>query len=134
QIGVAPGATWVSANGCCPSDEALISSGEWMLAPTRVDGTDPDPSMRPHVINNSWGSMVPSNDPFMEDISEAWAAAGQFGVWANGNSGPDCESSGSPGSRIINYSVGNYEVDHSINFSSGRGAGQDGEIKPNISA
>ncbi|WP_238348503.1 cell wall-binding repeat-containing protein [Ornithinimicrobium pratense] len=134
QIGVAPGATWISANGCCPSDEALIASGEWMLAPTRIDGSDPDPSMRPHVINNSWGSTFPSNDPFMEDISEAWAAAGQFGVWANGNSGPQCETSGSPGSRIINYSVGNYDANHVINPSSGRGPGQDGSIKPNIAA
>ena len=134
KIGVAPGARWISANGCCPSDEALITSGQWMLAPTRVDGSDPDPSMRPHVINNSWGTTQPSNDPFMEDISEAWAAAGQFGVWANGNIGPDCETSGSPGSRIINYSVGNYDSTHTIADTSSRGVGQDGEIKPNISA
>ncbi len=134
QIGVAPGARWISANGCCPTDEALISSGEWMLAPTRTDGSDPDPAMRPHVINNSWGTTSPSDDPFMEDVSLAWAAAGQFGVWANGNIGPGCESSGSPGSRIINYSVGNYDAAHEINPTSSRGTGQDGETKPNISA
>ena len=34
QIGVAPGAKWIAADGCCPSDAALIASGEWMLAPT----------------------------------------------------------------------------------------------------
>ena len=134
QIGVAPGATWIAANGCCPSDEALITSGEWMLAPTKLDGSDPDPSMRPNIINNSWGSQMPSNDPFMEDVSEAWAAAGIFGVWANGNIGPDCETSGSPGSRIINYSVGAYDVGNAIADFSSRGVGQDGEIKPNISA
>ncbi|WP_151525741.1 cell wall-binding repeat-containing protein [Serinicoccus kebangsaanensis] len=134
QIGVAPGARWIAANGCCPSDQALISSGEWMLAPTRIDGSDPDPAMRPHVINNSWGTGLPSNDPFMEDVSLAWAAAGQFGVWANGNIGPGCETSGSPGSRIVNYSVGNYDAAHEINPDSSRGAGQDGETKPNISA
>jgi len=134
QIGVAPGATWIAANGCCPSDAALIASGEWMLAPTDLAGQNPDPGLRPHVINNSWGSIVPSNDPFMEDISEAWAAAGQFGVFANGNSGPACNTSGSPGSRIINYSVGNYNSGHTIATLSGRGAGQDGAIKPDISA
>ena len=42
----------------------------------------------------------------MEDIEQAWAASGIFGAWSNGNSGPACETSGSPGSRIINYSVG----------------------------
>ncbi|WP_256838456.1 cell wall-binding repeat-containing protein [Ornithinimicrobium faecis] len=134
QIGVAPGATWIAANGCCPSDEALITSGEWMLAPTKLDGSDPDTTMRPNIINNSWGSTLPSNDPFMEDVIEAWDAAGIFSMWANGNSGPACESSGSPGSRIIAYSVGNYDVDHDIADTSGKGAGQDGEIKPNISA
>lgn len=134
QIGVAPGATWIAANGCCPSDEALISSGEWMLAPTDLAGENPMPSLRPHIINNSWGTEMPSNDPFMEDISQAWDAAGIFGVWANGNIGPGCETSGAPGSRTINYSVGAYDVGNQIADFSSRGVGQDGEIKPNISA
>src|SRR5690606_23274644 len=59
QIGVAPGARWIAANGCCPTDEALITSGEWMLAPTDLNGENPLPSMRPHIINNSWGSGAP---------------------------------------------------------------------------
>ena len=134
QIGVAPGATWIAANGCCPTDQALIDSGEWMLAPTKLDGSDPDTTKRPHIINNSWGTTLPSNDPFMEDVIEAWDAAGIFSMWANGNSGPACNTSGSPGSRIITYSVGNYDINHNISSSSGKGAGQDGEIKPNISA
>ncbi len=134
QIGMAPGATWIAANGCCPSDEALIASGEWMLAPTKLDGSDPDPGARPNIINNSWGSTSPSNDPFMEDVALAWEAAGIFGVWANGNIGPACNTSGSPGSRIINYSVGNYDIEHAINGSSSRGVGQDGETKPNLAA
>ncbi len=134
QIGVAPGATWIAANGCCPTDQALIDSGQWMLAPTKLDGSEPDTSKRPHVINNSWGTTAPSNDPFMEDVIEAWDAAGIFSMWANGNSGPACNTSGAPGSRIITYSVGNYTSSHAIANSSGKGAGQDGEIKPNISA
>ncbi len=134
QIGVAPGATWIAANGCCPSDAALIASGEWMLAPTDLAGDSPDVSKRPNIINNSWGSQSPSNDPFMEDIEIAWAASGIFGSWSNGNSGPDCETSGSPGSRIVNYSVGAYDIDDEIAEFSARGAGQDGTIKPNISA
>ena len=78
QIGVAPGAKWIAANGCCPSDEALIASGEWMLAPTDLDGREPRRQKRPHIVNNSWGSQVPSNDPFMEDVQEAWAASGHL--------------------------------------------------------
>ncbi len=134
QIGVAPGAKWISANGCCPSDAALISSGEWMLAPTDLENENPDTTKRPNIVNNSWGTTVPSNDPFMEDIELAWAASGIFGTWSNGNSGPACETSGAPGSRIINYSVGAYDSSNNIAGFSARGAGQDGEIKPNISA
>ena len=134
QIGAAPGARWIAANGCCPSDAALVASGQWMLEPTDLNGQNPDASMRPHIVNNSWGTIVPSNDPFMEDVLQAWAASGIFGVWSNGNNGPGCATSGSPGSRILNYSVGAYDINNTIAGFSSRGAGQDGEIKPNISA
>ncbi|MEV6109965.1 S8 family serine peptidase [Streptomyces sp. NPDC051940] len=135
RIGVAPGARWITANGCdtC-SDADLAEAGQWMLAPTRTDGTDPDPSKRPNIINNSWGTTTPTNDPFMEDVSAAWTASGIFGVWSNGNSGPQCRTSGSPGSRTINYSVGAYDVSNRIASFSSRGSGQDGAVKPDISA
>ncbi|WP_238160755.1 S8 family serine peptidase [Kribbella pratensis] len=135
QIGVAPGVKWIAANGCCPSDAALISSGQWMLEPTDLQGQNPDASKRPNVINNSWGSTLPSNDPFMEDITLAWTASGIFGAFANGNSGEGgCNTSGSPGSLTSNYSAGAYDINNNIASFSGRGVGQDGTIKPNISA
>ena len=135
QIGVAPGATWIAANGCATcSDEDLIESGQWILAPTRADGSDADPAMRPNIVNNSWGNQIPSTFPFMEDITDAWAAAGIFGVWSNGNIGPTCDTSSTPGSRISNYSIGAYDVNDTIADFSSRGVGQDGEIKPNVSA
>jgi subtilisin family serine protease len=134
QIGVAPDVKWITANGCCPTDNALIASGQWMLEPRDLSGQNPDASKRPNIINNSWGSELPSNDPFMEDVTLAWEASGIFGTWSNGNEGDDCETSGSPGSRIVNYSVGAYDVNNNIAGFSSRGAGQDGEIKPNISA
>ncbi|QNE17719.1 S8 family serine peptidase [Kribbella qitaiheensis] len=134
QVGVAPGVKWIAANGCCPSDDALISSGQWMLEPTNLAGQNPDASKRPNVINNSWGSTLPSNDPFMEDVTNAWTASGIFGVFANGNSGSACNSSGSPGSEESTYSAGAYDINNNIASFSGRGAGQNGVIKPNISA
>ncbi|KRF38254.1 hypothetical protein ASG96_17515 [Terrabacter sp. Soil810] len=135
QIGVAPGAKWIEANGCSTcADADLIESGQWMLAPTRLDGTGADPSKRPNVINNSWGSRNPSTAPFMEDIQNAWAASGIWGQWSNGNSGPACTTSGSPGSRLINYSAGAFDVNGNVASFSARGPGQDGMTKPNISA
>ncbi|GGU27978.1 S8 family serine peptidase [Nocardioides albus] len=133
-IGVAPGATWIAVNGCCPSDTALIAAGEWILEPTDRNGENPNAAKRPNVVNNSWGSQAPSNDPFMEDISKAWEASGIFSSFANGNNGPGCATSGAPGSRTVNYSVGAYAVNHTIGSFSSRGPGQDGEIKPAIAA
>ena len=44
QIGVAPGARWIAAKGCetnnC-SDAALLASGQWILAPTDLSGSEP---------------------------------------------------------------------------------------------
>lgn len=134
QIGVAPGVKWIAANGCCPTDAALVASGEWMLEPTDSAGQNPDASKRPNIINNSWGTELPSNEPFMEDVTLAWAASGIFGAWSNGNNGPACQTSGSPGSRVSNYSTGAYDVNNNIAGFSSRGAGQNAEIKPNISA
>ncbi|MFI6262620.1 S8 family serine peptidase [Micromonospora sp. NPDC051006] len=134
QIGVAPKVKWIAANGCCPSDAALVTSGQWMLEPTDLNGQNPDASKRPNIINNSWGSQLPSNDPFMEDVTLAWADSGIFGVWSNGNSGPGCQSSGSPGSLVSNYSAGAYDINNNVAGFSGRGTGQNGGIKPNISA
>ena len=61
KIGVAPKAKWIAAKGCesnsC-SDSALLSSGQFMLAPTKLDGTKPKPAKRPDVVNNSWGERA----------------------------------------------------------------------------
>ncbi|OKI64032.1 peptidase S8 [Micromonospora sp. CB01531] len=134
QIGVAPEVKWIAANGCCPSDAALITSGQWMLQPRDLNGQNPDASKRPNIINNSWGTTAPSNEPFMEDVTNAWAASGIFGAWSNGNNGPGCQTSGSPGSLTSNYSAGAYDINNNIASFSSRGAGQNGTIKPNISA
>ncbi|MFI7680570.1 S8 family serine peptidase [Actinophytocola sp. NPDC049390] len=136
QVGVAPGARWIEANGCCPDDAAIVASGQWFLAPRDLtDAPDTaDPAKRPHVINNSWGSTSPTDAPFMPEVVQAWADAGIFGVFANGNNGPSCRTSGSPGSRTATYSVGAYDVNNKIATFSSRGTGQDGTIKPNISA
>ncbi|MFJ8580896.1 carboxypeptidase regulatory-like domain-containing protein [Micromonospora sp. NPDC093277] len=136
QIGVAPDAQWIEANGCdtC-SDADLLESGEWITAPTRTNGTDPDPAKRPHVVNNSWGySAAGIIDDWYQDITDAWAAAGIFGAWASGNAGPGCNTTSSPGANTSNYSVGAFDSSGTIASFSSRGAGEGGGIKPNISA
>jgi subtilisin family serine protease len=136
QIGVAPGAQWIAAKGCesssC-SESSLLASGQWMVAPTDVNGNNPDPSLAPHVVNNSWGGGP--NDTWYQHIVDAWVAAGIFPMFANGNAGPACGSASSPGDYPQSYGIGAYDINNNIAGFSGRGASQvDGGIKPNASA
>lgn len=138
QIGVAPGARWIAAKGCesrtC-SDSALLSSAQFMLAPTDLAGENPRPELRPHVVNNSWGDPNRSAvNPFYRQVVTAWTAAGIFGVFSNGNEGPGCDTTGSPADYLESWSVGAYDVNNTIAGFSSRGPGEDGQIRPNLSA
>ncbi|BCY08308.1 S8 family serine peptidase [Actinoplanes sp. L3-i22] len=139
HIGVAPDAQWIATNGCCDSTgvESLLRSGWWLLAPTDLQGNNPDPAKRPHVVNNSWGQTVEHNfDNFFQAVDEAWTAAGIFSVWSSGNTSPyaDCDSVSSPGSAEDAYSVGAYSSDGTLASFSRKGEGEGGKIKPEISA
>jgi subtilisin family serine protease len=135
DVGMAPGATWISAVGCigfgCPFD-ALMSSGQWMLAPTDSNGQNPDPSRAPHVVNNSWGGGP--GDPFYQDIVSAWVAAGIFPQFSAGNSGPGCNSAGSPGDYPESFAAGALDINGNIAGFSSRGASFFGVGKPDIAA
>ena len=136
QIGVAPRATWIAAKGCesnfC-SDFALLTSAQWITSPTDLNGQNPRPDLRPHVVNNSWGGG--GGDPWYQASVNAWISAGIFPQFANGNSGPSCSSSGSPGDYIQSYSAGAYDINNNIASFSSRGPSRfSSEIKPNIGA
>src|SRR6266511_1249482 len=135
QIGVAPAATWISAKGCesyfC-SREALLAAGQWILAPTDLAGRNPRPDLAPDVVNNSWGSGV--LDPWYSQIVDSWVAAGIFPAFSNGNAGPACGTTGSPGGYNASYSSGALDADNMVAPFSSRGAGMNGDIKPDIAA
>ncbi|HKJ18615.1 MAG TPA: S8 family serine peptidase, partial [Xanthomonadales bacterium] len=93
QIGVAPGAKWISCrnmNAGNGTPASYIECYEWFVAPTDLNGENPDPSKAPHVINNSW-SCPPSegcNDPnVMLDVVNNVVEAGIMVVVSAGNSG-----------------------------------------------
>jgi subtilisin family serine protease len=118
RTGMAPGAKWIACLGLPMkgSEFALPACGEFMLAPTRRDGSDPDPDRRPHVVNNSWGNSSlcdGSADDFYRDIVEAWVAAGIFPVFAAGNASncglpepPGLSTVTSPASLASAFAVG----------------------------
>ncbi|MGW4795651.1 S8 family serine peptidase [Nonomuraea sp. NPDC004297] len=134
-IGVAPGARWIAAKGCevntC-TDASLLKAGEWMVRPTDLSGRNPRPDLAPDIVNNSWGGD--GFDPFYKEVVDAWLAAGIFPAFANGNEGPACQTSGSPGQYVTAYSAGAFDSAGALYARSSKGAGEDGEIKPNIAA
>ncbi|WP_256839071.1 carboxypeptidase regulatory-like domain-containing protein [Ornithinimicrobium faecis] len=139
QVGVAPDAQWIATNGCCEDTgfQTLLESGWWILAPTDLSGENPDVSKRPHIVNNSWGtSQEQAYSDFFTPINDAWTAAGIFSVWSAGNTSPGaaCDTVSSPGSHPNAYSVGAFGSTGSLGAFSRKGEGEDGVIKPEISA
>lgn len=138
RIGVAPDAKWISAKGCegatC-SESALLAAAQWMLAPTDLAGNNPRPELRPDIINNSWGSDNGiAVEDWYQDSVQAWIAAGMFPVSSNGNSGPACNTEGSPGDYTTSYALGAFDSKGVIASFSSRGQGENGVIKPDIAA
>lgn len=109
EIGVAPGANWMhcigfgSANGSA-TEAGLIACGQFMLAPTTVENTSPNPGMAPVAVNNSWGECLRTYDSWYADVVDAWIAAGIVPVFSAGNnsncnyaSNPPLNTVGNPG-------------------------------------
>ena len=104
QIGLAPGAKWIACDGCEGSgctDAALLACAQWITAPYPIgDPSSPDPSKRPHVVNNSWGDCGTSYDNWYQASVDAWHAAGIFPIFSNGNAS-NCGYSSPPGLNTV---------------------------------
>ncbi len=103
SIGVAPGAQWIAARGCNTSDctdAALLSSAQWIAAPTNLAGQNPDSNKRPHVVNNSWGDCGRAYDGWYQGVVDAWHAAGIYPVFSNGNNS-NCGYPAPPGLNTV---------------------------------
>ncbi len=129
QIGVAPGAKWIACKGCATSSCAsshLIACAQWVVAPGGGQGP-------PDVVNNSWGGG--GGDSWYQTYVQNWRAAGIFPAFSNGNSGPNCSTSGSPGDYPASYSSGATDINDTIASFSSRGPSAfSNTLKPNVSA
>ncbi len=136
QIGVAPGARWIAVKACSSglvcSDSDLLAAADWMLAPTRLDGTGADPSKAPQVVLNMWGGAG-CNDWFQSPIT-ALRAAGILPVFATGGSGPGCSTMASPADYPDVLTAGTTDIDDIIAPFSARGPSCYAEVKPDLSA
>lgn len=144
QIGMAPDAKWI---GCRNMDQGVGTPAtyaecfQWFIAPTDLNGQNPDPAKAPHVINNSWG-CPPSEgctDPtVLQAVVENVRNAGIVVVVSAGNSGPSCSSVEDPPAIYdAAFSVGATSSSDTIASFSSRGPvtiDGSGRLKPDISA
>lgn len=147
QIGVAPEAKWIACRNMergWGTPSTYIECFEWFLAPTDLDGNNPDVSKSPHVINNSWGcpeseGCNPDNFNTMKMVVDNLKAAGIMVVVSAGNGGSNgCGSVSNPAAIFENsFSIGASDSNDTLaNFSSRGAVIADGSlrIKPNVSA
>ncbi|MGE5235854.1 MAG: S8 family serine peptidase [Acidobacteriota bacterium] len=144
QIGMAPGAKWI---GCRNMDDGTGSPTtysecfQWFIAPTDLNGQNPDPSKAPDVISNSWG-CPPSEgctDPLvLQTVVANTVAAGIVVVVSAGNSGSSCSSVVDPPAIYGDViSVGATDSSDNIASFSSRGPvtiDGSGRLKPDVSA
>lgn len=144
QVGVAPGAKWIGCRNMNVGDGTPASYTEcfqFMIAPTDSAGNNPDPTKRPHILNNSWGCPASegcTTRAELETIVNNTQAAGIFVQASAGNSGPNC-STVSEALAIYDssFAAGATDVNNALASFSSRGPStyySPNLLKPNISA
>lgn len=126
---------WPGAFGCCPSNEALLDAQQFIVAPTDLAGNNPNPSLRPDVVNQSWGG--PGGSQIFEQVIASLRASGIFPAFSAGNNGSSagdgCGRLGSPGDNPSAFNVGNTDINDNISSSSSRGPNPfTGATGPNV--
>lgn len=139
-IGVAPGAKIIAAKAIngrgYNTTAATLQALQWMLAPTRTDGTGADPTKGADVVNNSWGNANQADDTFIESFA-ALKAAGIDVVSAAGNDGPREGTVSPPGSYPGYLSVAATTNRDAVAGFSSRGPSRFAspeEMTPNVAA
>jgi serine protease AprX len=144
QVGVAPFAKWI---GCRNMDSGngrastYTECFQFFIAPTDLNGQNPNPAMRPHVMNNSWGCPLSGElcaRTVLQTITQNAQAAGIFVVASAGNDGSACSTvQDPPGIYDAAFSVGSFTSANALSNFSSRGpvtSDGSGRMKPDISA
>ncbi len=143
QVGVAPGAKWI---GCRNMDQGngmpstYTECFQFFIAPTDLNGMNPNPTLRPYVMNDSW--TCPASEgcaaTTLQTIVENTQAAGIFVEASAGNSGSGCSSvSDPPAIYAASFSTGAIDISNALASFSSRGpvtADGSNRLKPDISA
>lgn len=147
-VGVAPDTRWIGCRNMDRGDgrpSTYLECFDWFLAPTDLNGANPDPAQAPHVINNSWGcppseGCTAANWGLLETAVDNLTAAGVLVVVSAGNAGSSCGSVVDPPAIFANAftvaATGSAANNPPASFSSRGPVGVDGSnrLKPDIAA
>jgi subtilisin family serine protease len=144
QTGVAPGAQWI---GCRNMDSGFGSVAlytacfQFALAPTDVNGQNPDPARAADLTSNSWSCEPPETDCAVPSSlvtpTQALRSAGILVVAAAGNYGAGgCGTvQYAPGTLDQSFTVGAVDAGNNIAYFSSRGPSFfTGRLKPDLVA
>ena len=94
------------------SDPSLLASAQWMLAPTDLNGANPQPALPAH--HQQLVGQRRRRRTWYRATPQAWVAAGIFAVFSNGNAGPGCGTTGSPGDYAESFGVGGFQENGAV--------------------
>jgi serine protease AprX len=127
QIGMAPGARWIA---CRNMDSGVgrpstyIECLQFFIAPTDLNGNNPNSALHADVISNSYGCPPEEecSSHALQTAVENVRAAGIFMSVSAGNSGPSCETiSDPPALEASVFTIGAVDSGNSIVSFSSRG-------------
>lgn len=118
QVGVAPGAQWIACAGIGNGDTDTVECFQFFLAPWDLNQANPNPTLAPDAINNSW--YDPSGFDY-RTIIQNLNAAGIAVIKSAGNQGSGCSTISNPGYVPEIIATANFMQGDIISSSSSRG-------------
>lgn len=142
QVGVAPGAKWIGCRnmiGGAGTPATYTECLQWLIAPTDVNGQNPDPSKAPDISSHSWGCTTGEGCTAADSLKTAVenvVNAGIMVIAAAGNDGSSCSTINDPPGRLdVAFTIGSTTSTDTMSSFSSRGpvAGL-AHVKPDVSA
>lgn len=132
RVGVAPGAQWIGCRALGPGSNrvTVLACLQFFLAPTDLDGNNPDPDRAPDVTNHSYICPFCELEPAFQALKDA----GIMAVAGSGNFGPTCGSVFDPGTYANVLTVGAVDDTGLLTEFSSRGPVENILVKPEIVA
>ncbi|MEN9867644.1 MAG: hypothetical protein RL748_3234 [Pseudomonadota bacterium] len=142
QIGVAPGAKWIGCRnmiGGAGTPATYTECLQWLIAPTDINGQNPDPSKAPDISSHSWGCTTGEGCTASDSLKTAVenvVNAGIMVIAAAGNDGSACSTINDPPGRLdAAFTIGSTtSTDTMSSFSSRGPVATATKTKPDLSA